>query len=220
MKTRTPTGRVSNRRSARRALATAAVALLATVSLTACNPDQPGAAAIVDGDVISTSSLQSAARSYLAIVPNADQTQVQRQILERMILSRVIAKTAREKDVRVSTGTVASQLDKFYATTKNRRGLVTALAGQQTPIVVPPDYVDQWVRDQLLVHKIVVKLAGGDDPNSGAASARGSSTLSSTAKTMDIEINPRYGKWNPNRGIEAQVSGGLAQTAAQLNAQK
>jgi hypothetical protein len=220
MKTRTATGRVSKRCRASRGLAVAAVALLATVSLTACNPDQPGAAAIVDGDVISTSSLQSAARSYLAVVPNADPAQLQQQILERMILSRVIAKTAREKDVRVSTGTVAAQLDKFYATTKNRRGLVTALAGQQTPIVVPPDFVDQWVRDQLLVHKLVVKLAGSDDPNGAAASARGSSTLSETAKTMKIEINPRYGTWNPNRGIEAQVSGGLARTPAQLNAQK
>jgi hypothetical protein len=220
IRTRTGTRRPSNRRRASRGLAAAAVALLAAVSLTACNPDQPGAAAIVDGNVISTSSLQSAARSYLAIVPNADRAQVQQRILERMILSRVIAKAARENDVRVSIGTVAAQLDKFYETTKNRRGLVTALASQQTPIVVPPVFVDQWVRDQLLVHKIVVKLAGSDDPASAEASARGSSTLSATAKTMKIQINPRYGTWNPNRGIEAQVSGGLARTAQQLNAQK
>jgi hypothetical protein len=210
----------SGARAGRRSVAAAVVALLATVSLTACSPDQLGAAAIVDGNVISTDSLQSSARAYIAIVPNGDATQLQQRVLERMILSRVIAKAARENDVRVSTGTVAAQRDKFYATTRNRSGLVKALASQQPPIIIPPGYIDQWVRDQLLVHKIVVKLAGGEDPSSATATARGSSTLSATAKAMKIEINPRYGTWNPNRGIEAQVSGGLAKTAAQLNSQK
>jgi hypothetical protein len=210
----------SGARAGRRSLAAAVVALLATVSLTACSPDQLGAAAIVDGNAISTETLQSSARAYLAIVPTADKPQLQQRILERMILSRIIAKAARENDVHVSTGAVAAQRDKFYATTKNRRGLVAALASQQSPIIIPPDYIDQWVRDQLLVHKIVVKLAGSDDPATDEATARGSSTLSATAKAMKIEVNPRYGTWNPNRGIEAQVSGGLAKTAAQLNSQK
>jgi hypothetical protein len=203
-----------------RSLAAAVAALLAAVALTACSPDQLGAAAIVDGKAINTDSLQSSARAYLTIVPNADKSQLQQRILERMILSRVIAKAARENHVSVSTGTVAAQRKTFYKTTKNLRGLVVALASQQSPIIIPPGYIDQWVRDQLLVHKIVVKLAGSDDPASAAATARGSSTLSVTAKTMKIEVNPRYGTWNPNRGIEAQVSGGLARTTAQLNAQK
>jgi hypothetical protein len=207
-------------RAGRRSVTAALVALLAAVSLTACSPDELGAAAIVDGSVISTDTLQTSTRAYLAIVPNGDKSQLQQRILERMVLSRVIAKAARENDVRVSVGAVAAQRDKFYQTTKNRRGLVTALATQQSPIIIAPDFVDQWVRDQLLVRKIVVKLAGSDDPTSDAASARGSATLSATAKTMKIEINPRYGTWDPNRGIQAQVSGGLAKTSAQLNAQK
>ena len=207
-------------RGVRRSLVVAVVALLAAVSLTACSPDQLGAAAIVDGNVISTDTLQSSARAYLAIVPNGDRTQVQQRILERMILSRVIAKVARENHVNVSIGTVAKQRDQLLQTTKNRKGLVSALAQQQTAVIVPPGYIDQWVRDQLLFQKVVRKLAGSEDPASAAASARGTNALAATAKTMKIEINPRYGTWNPNRGVEALVSGGLAKTAAQLNAQK
>lgn len=210
----------SRMHGARRSLAVAVVALLATLSLSACSPDQLGAAAIVDGKVISTDSLQSSARAYLAIVPNADRAQVQQRILERMILSRVIAKVARENGVNVSVGTAAKQRDQLLKTTKSRKGLVTALATQQTVVIVPPGYIDQWVRDQLLFRKIVTKLAGSDDPSSDAASARGTSALAATGKTMKIEINPRYGTWNPNRGVEALLSGGLARTAAQLNAQK
>jgi hypothetical protein len=38
---------------------------------------------------------------------------------------------------------------------------------------------------------------------------------------MKIEVNPRYGTWNPRSGsIDALVSGGLANTAKQLNAKK
>jgi hypothetical protein len=207
-------------RAARRSLAAAVVALLATASLTSCSPDQLGAAAIVDGDVFSTETLQSSARAYIAIVPSGDSTQVQLRILERMVLSRVIAKAARDNDVHVSAGAVAKQRDAYYETTKNRRGLITTLASQQNPIVVAPGLVDAWVRDLLLAHKLAVKFAGSGDPSGDAASARVTSTLSSTAKTMKIEINPRFGTWNPNRGVEALVSGGLAKTAEQLNAKQ
>lgn len=207
-------------RGLRRSLTVAVSALLASVSLVACNPDQLGAAVIVDGNAISTDSLQASASDYLAIVPNADRAQVQQRILERMILSRVIANVARENQVSVSSGTVAKQRDQLFQSTKNRRGLVTALAQQQTAVIVPPGYVDQWVRDQLLFQKVVRKLAGSDDPTSAAASARATSALSTAGKTMKIEINPRYGTWDPNRGVQSLLSGGLAKTAAQLTAQK
>jgi hypothetical protein len=207
-------------RRVRRSLLVAVVALLASVSLAACNPDQLGAAAIVDGNVISTDTLQTSARDYLAIVPNADRTQVQQRILERMILSRVIAKVAADNQVNVSTGTVAKQRDQLFKTTKSRNGLVAALAQQQTAVIVPPGYVDQWVRDQLLFRKVVTKLAGSDDPSSAAASARATSALAAAGKTMKIKINPRYGTWDPNRGVQALLSGGLAKTAAELTAAK
>jgi hypothetical protein len=200
-------------------LVAAVVALLATVSLTACDPDQLGAAAIVDGSVISTDDLQSSARAYVAIVPDADSSQLQQRILERIILSRIIAKAARDYDVHVSTGAVAKQRDLFIQQTRGRRRLVAALASQNS-VVVPPAYLDQWVRDQLLVRAIVTKLAAGADPSTAEANDRGTAALSATAKTMKIEINPRYGTWDPDRGVAGLLSGGLAKTAKQLTAKK
>jgi hypothetical protein len=208
-------------RRVRRSLATVVAALLAAVSLAACGPDQLGSAAVIDGTTISADTLQSSARAYLAIVPNGDRAQVQQHILEEMIYSRIIASAAKKSDVHVSAGAVAKQLEVFFKQTKNRRGVVAALGGQQPPVIVPPGYVDQWLRDQLLYHKLVVKLAGGGDSTTVEASARGSQALSSAAKSMKIEVNPRYGTWNPKTGsINALVSGGLANTAKQLNAKK
>ena len=221
--TRTGTEMDNSSRSlgVRRSLATAVVALLATVSLAACAPDQLGSAAVIDGTTISADSLQSSARAYLAIVPNGDRAQVQQHILEEMIYSKIIAKAAKKNDVHVSIGAVQKQLEVFFKQTKDRRGVVSALGGQQPPVIVPPGYVDQWLRDQLLYHKLVVKLAGGGDATTVEASARGSKALSSAAESMKIEVNPRYGTWNPKTGsINALVSGGLANTAKQLNAKK
>lgn len=207
-------------RRTRRALGTALAAVLMVVALGACNPDQLGAAAVIDGTVVSTDTLQSDTRAYLAAVPNADKSQVQQRILERIVLSRVIAKAARRAGVHVSVGTVADQRAQIFASTKNRAGLVKALATQQSPTIIPPSYVEQWIKDQLLFRKIVTKLAAGGDPQSQEAATKGSNTLIATGKSMKIEINPRYGSWNPDRGIESLVSGGLSSTAAELSAKK
>jgi SurA N-terminal domain len=208
-------------RRLRCSLATVVAALLATVSLAACSPDQLGSAAIVDGTTISADSLQSHARAYLAIVPNADRATVQQHILEEMIFSSIIKKAADANDVHVSQGAVAKQLAVFYKQTKNRRGLVAALAAEQSPVIVPPGYVDSWLHDQLLYHKLVVKLAGGGDATTAEASTRGSNALSAAAKSMKVVVNPRYGTWDPKTGsIDALVSGGLALTTKQLNATK
>lgn len=38
---------------------------------------------------------------------------------------------------------------------------------------------------------------------------------------MTVDVSPRYGTWDPKTGsINGLVSGGLAQTAAQLNGKK
>lgn len=215
----TPTRSPGARRVAR-GLVAALVALLAAASLTSCRSDELGAAAIIDGKVITTDQLQAATQSYLATVPAADKKQAQLRILEQMVLSRVVATAARKQNVGVTKGTVANQRQRIFSSTKGRKGLVRALATQQNPVVLPPSLVDAWVRDQLLFRKILTKLAKGGNPQSPEAAQSGSKALIAAGKSMDIRINPRYGTWNPNRGVQAQVSGGLSKTVNELTAKK
>lgn len=200
--------------------AVAAAALLAAVSLSACNSDELGAAAIVDGKVITTQQLQTATQDYFVAVPGGDKKGAQLRILERMVLSRIISRAAAKEDVRVSTGAVAKQRDQILKSTKGRKGLVRALSQQQNPTVLAPTLIDQWVRDQLVYRRLVAKIVGSSDPNSPDAATKGSQALIAAGKAMDITINPRYGKWNPQRGVEALISGGLSKTAAQLAVKK
>lgn len=203
-------------RNVRRSLVVAVVALLATVSVSACDQKELGAAAIVDGHVITTDELQSATRGYLEVVPDGDKGEAQLRTLERMILSRIIDEAAAQQDVRVRTGAVAKQRDEILVSTKGRKGLVLALSQQQSPTVLAPSLIDRWVRDQLLYSRIVATVAGTGDPASQVAAEKGSQTLIAAGRSMDITINPRYGTWNPEKGVVGLLSGGLSKTAAQL----
>ena len=80
----------------------------------------------------------ASARDYLKIVPGADSGQVQRDILQRLILAEVIDKVARKEGVGVSAGRVAAARDDLLKSTGGRKGLIRALAGQQQPSVLAP----------------------------------------------------------------------------------
>lgn len=200
-----------------RTAAALAIALVAAAGLTGCSDQRLGAAAVVDGKRISTDDVQASTRDYLKIVPGADSGQVQRDILQRLILSEVIDKVARKEGVGVSAGRVAAARDDLLKSTGGRKGLIRALAGQQQPSVLAPAYLDRWFKDQLLFRRITTKLAAGGDPTSAVETNKTSTLLSRTARSMDIEVNPRYGKWSLRRGVVALESGGLSKSAAELN---
>lgn len=192
------------------------VALLAGLALSGCGPKEIGAAAIVDGDPIRVQQLQDATTGYLAVVPRADRGDAQLRILERMILSRVIDRAARREDVSVSAGEVAAERQQILSSVGGRTRLVQALAEQQPPTVLAPSYLDRWTRDRLLFGKLAEKLGGGQDPTSAEAGEAAGNALVSSAKAMKVRVNPRYGTWNPEQGLQGVVSGGLSRTVEEL----
>lgn len=200
-----------------RRLLAAALALAASLALTACNPDQVGAAAVVDGSRITVSQLQDATKGFHTLAPQVDQGEAQLRILERMILSKVIDRAAHDAGVSVTDGEVAAATEQITASIGGRDQLVRALAQQQPPTVLAPSYIDRWTRDRLLFTKLAAKLAGGAPPTSQQAGIAASNALVAAGKKMDIEVNPRYGTWNPSRGLDAEISGGLSKTVQELN---
>jgi SurA N-terminal domain len=211
------TSHPSRLRLVRRALAVAVAGLLATGALGACSPDQLGAAAVIDGERITSQQLQQATREYLAAVNNPDDSKAQGQILQQMILSRVVARAAKKLGVGVRTGTVARQRDQVLQNVGGARvALVQALA-QQAQTTVAPSQIDQWVRYRLRINRIITKLDPGGDPTSQVAADKLRALLVKTNNEMDIQVNPRYGTWSPTRGIQPLLSGGLSQTVAQLS---
>ena len=146
-----------------------ALALAVTAGLSGCSDDRLGSAAVIDGTAIGTDELQQATQGYLKLVPGAEAGEAQRRILERMILSRVIDKAAREQGVHASAGAVAKQRDDVLKSVGGRAGLVEQLANQQQPVVLAPSYIDRWFKDRVLYTRLARSYANGGDPTSAEA---------------------------------------------------
>lgn len=198
-------------------LAVAALAAaLAVGGLSGCAAARQrlGAAAVVDGARISTEQLQQLTRDYLRVVPTASPGDAQRDILERMLISRVIAAQARKVGVRASPGEVARERADLTASTGGTTGLIQQLAAGQPAVALPPALVDQWFTDRVLYLKIARQyVAAGGTVESQQTAARASRELVATGRAMSIEVNPRYGRWQIRTGITPLVSGGLARRA-------
>lgn len=208
-----PTGQTRARRTA----TVGTVALVAVAALSGCSADHLGAAAVVDGHRISTDQLQKMTRGYLAVVPDAESGDAQLRILERMILSRVIDAEAQKLGVHAPPARVAKERDRLLPSVGGRKGLVKQLAAGQPPTVLAPSYVDRWFKDRVLYTRIATRLAGSGDPTSSQNINRTTRALIKTGRQLDVDVNPRYGTWNPRRGLSPLVSGGLSKTVAELN---
>ena len=211
---RSPFPTSSRRRRVGRGLAVAA-ALLTVTSLTSCRADQVGTAAIVDGNTISVHELQDATADYLKAVPKGNAGDAQQAILQQMIVSAVVAKAGDTAGVTVSAGEVASQRDQILdsvragaraAKVSERVFVSRQLAQSQNATVVPPSQLDQFIRDQLLASKL-----GQNDP------AAANDAITTAADHTKIEVNPRYGQWDPQQGLAPLVSGGLSKTVEELS---
>jgi hypothetical protein len=209
-----PTIRTPNRRRVGRGLAVAAVALLAVTSLTSCRADQVGSAAIVDGAPISVHELQDATSNFLAAVPSGNAGDAQQAILQQLIVSAVIENAADTAGVTVSTGEVAAARDEALDSVREpaaaakvsaRAFLSRQIAEGQNPSVVPPDLLEEFIRVQLLASRL-----SANDP------AAASAAIAAAAAKTDVEVNPRYGRWDPQVGLAPLISGGLSKTVAEL----
>jgi hypothetical protein len=196
-------------------LAVAAAAALAVMSLASCRTDQVGTAAIVDGESISVEQLQDATQGFLEAVPDGNSGNAQQAILQQMIVSKVIQNAADSAGVTVSDSEVAAQRDQVLdsvrepaeaANVSARDYVSRQLSSNQTGAVVPPDDLEQFIRDQLLASKL-----GENDP------AAGNEALMAAARETDVEVNPRYGRWDPQQGLAPLVSGGLSKTVEELS---
>lgn len=198
-----------------------ALALLAVLLAAAgCSTERFGAAAVIDGRPVTTEELQESTQAHLAVVPEADTGQAQLAILQRMIVSAVIDEAARDNDVRVRSGRVAAERESILASVGGRDELVRALAQSQQPTVLAPADVDRWIKDRLLFEKIAASLGDGTvepgTPEEQEIVTRANEALRDASRSLEIEISPRYGRWDPDQGVTPLLSGGLAEPADEL----
>ncbi|NGO68714.1 SurA N-terminal domain-containing protein [Streptomyces boncukensis] len=184
-------------------LSSAAALAAAAPLLTACGDDaHPGAAAVIKGERISVAQLQSrvgAVRDAQRDAPQSEQMikqtgQLTRATLDGMIRERIVKQAAEDAGVGVSRRELQQTRAEFQRGGGGKQQWERSLLRQQA---IAPGEIDERIRMQLRVEKIA--KAEGIDPRTQQGNAQLNDKLAAVSKAMDIDVNPRYGKWNTGK---------------------
>jgi hypothetical protein len=183
---RTPVARLRPAHGGRRALddgtlVVAAVALALTVA--ACGPMHTGAAATVGSTRISITELQADVQQQLTLTPSVERSTVARSILTNMIINDLIADGATAKGVSVSE----QEIQAVLTTQRQQNGTDENTAKANG--IAPAD-LHQRVYEALLQNKL------GQVVTAGQADAQ-KAYIDFLDAVAPVELNPRYGKWDP-----------------------
>lgn len=175
-------------------------AAMATTLLGACSPAKMGAAATVGDQRISADDLDTAVgqwqKAYNANpLPSnqlrlLDNSSIPRSVLYNLVVFKLADEAARRQGVRVSPGS----LDKTIAAVGGEQRV------RQEAVVmgVPPQRARDYARFQLDVQGIAGAV--GPAPKTAADQQKAQTALSNvivtTARSMGVDVNPRYGRFD------------------------
>jgi hypothetical protein len=185
-----------------------AAALAAGAVLTACGPVKLGAAAVMNNDRISASTL-SAEVSNLStnyqkykgkIQLQFQVSQMPQEVLSWLIRFRVGDRMAARNGISVTPGQVQAELQqiKDSAAQSTTTGAPVPLNALAVANGLPPDMLSDLARYQFIQTTLVNRLDGGKDP--GTTSGRQAITerfngyQCRAAKSLSIRVNPQYGR--------------------------
>lgn len=195
-----------HRRRSALTVSTAAAFVIVAPLLTACGNDaRPGAAAVVDGNRITMSQLQSqvgAVRDAQRAQPQGDELikrtgQLTRDTLKDMIQYRVVQRVAKDSKITVSRRDVQQVRGQLEARFGGPKEFEQMLLMQN----VAPSGIDDLMWLEVATRKIAA--ASGIDPQAPNSRELLDQRLTEASKGMTIDVNPRYGKWNAKEGMAA-----------------
>ncbi|MET9222978.1 SurA N-terminal domain-containing protein [Streptomyces sp. NPDC088197] len=200
-----PGGTMVRRRTA---VSIAAAALLAaSPALTACGsgPAHPGAAAVVGDQKISIATLQhevDQVRDAQSKSPQAAQLigqsgKLPQQTLSMLVQNKVIDKAVSDAGLSVSTAEVQQSHAQALQQFGGDESQFEAALLQQYDIV--PSGIDTFLRTNIAVGKLIQSL--GFQPGSDTGNAAAIAVISKTAKSLGVDVNPRYGTWDAKKAI-------------------
>lgn len=168
----------------------------AGVALTACSPNQAGAAAVVGGERISSGELDRNVREYEAALAKANVSASQLQfkdsvpqlVLFQLANAKQHAKVAASKGITVTEG----EIDQVIT----GQGGQEKFEQQMLQQAVAPSHAREFMRSQVMISKLIAKYGGGTDE---AAIQRGQEQAIKDLQAVPITWNPRYGKLNEQR---------------------
>ena len=184
--------------------------LLVSVVLVACGQQNPGTAAYVGEQRITSDQLSVYLNDLRAVVPieNNDQGTAQtRGVLARLIIGQIIKDAVSETNAIVDQGLVAQD----YAALEKDAGGIEALAIFAGSRNVPP----MLIKEVLSQNRAIEAIGKTIQPTASAQvqRAEGDAYILKIANTKKIDINPRYGTWIARDGSIAPPANELSEPA-------
>ncbi|MEU0371126.1 SurA N-terminal domain-containing protein [Streptomyces sp. NPDC006283] len=189
-------------RRRRTALTLSAALLAAAPLLAACGSEaHPGAAAVVGGQRIEVSTVQAEVRDVRDAQQASPQSaqlikdsgQLGRAKLYDLIVDRVVGRAAEDAGVDVSRKEIQQGRDKLAEQSGGEEQL-TAMYLQQRGVA--PNQLDDAVRRDILVGKIATAIGATNSPE---GQQKLNEAFTAAAKSLDIDVNPRYGAWDDKK---------------------
>ena len=184
--------------------------LLVSVVLVACGQQNPGTAAYVGEQRITSDQLSVYLNDLRAVVPVADNDQGTAQtrgVLARLIIGQIIEDAVIETNAIVDQGLVARD----YAALEKDAGGTEALAIFAGSRNVPP----MLIKEVLSQNRAIEAIGKTIQPTASAQvqRAEGDAYILKIANTKKIDINPRYGTWIAQDGSIAPPANELSEPA-------
>lgn len=166
----------------------------------------PGAAAVVGKTEITVGDVDKTSRAVTTALGQPFSTNL---TLSELITSALAEQVAEQRSITVSEAEIASAMK--------------AVVGDQTAYerFVKDPVANDFLRDVAKGAVGTIKLGGGTgitDPNVQQAQQAGQLIVRDAAKTIDVDIAPRFGKWTDGR--LTGVSGSLSEESDQAKAQR
>lgn len=189
-------------RRRRTALTVSAALFAAAPLLAACgNEAHPGAAAVIGGERIEVSAVQAKVRDVRDAQQASPQSaqlikdtgQLGRAKLYDLIVDRVVQRAADDAGVSVSRKEIQDERDTLMKQSGGEEQLAAMYLQQRG---VAPGQLDDAVRRDILVGKIATAIGATNSPQ---GQQQLNETFTAAAKSLDIDVNPRYGAWDDTK---------------------
>jgi hypothetical protein len=198
----------------RRNLAAPLAAAALTLALAACSStQQPGAAALVSGQAISTNTVAAQAdeiNTFLGDGAVQSQAELNRQVVGAYVQEQVLNEAAQREGVTVT----ATQVDDLISQAAEQSGgqaeFEKGLAAQRG---VAPSQVPNFMRAVLQYQGLVAKLGTGDQQ---AGALKVNELIAQVTADSGVSVNPRFGAWDVQQFVVIPAPDTLSKPAPAL----
>jgi hypothetical protein len=191
-----------------------ALAAGCAVLLGGCNTS-PGAAALVGGDRITDTQVDSAVSAALSNPAFAGTVNGQRAKLARHELgSLIILQLLRAQAAALHVSVTPAEIQHAIDTNVQQAGSQAALDQELAQNGLAPSDFRTNIEENLLLTAIVSRQTHTSSPSSSQLQSAAYKVLVDETKQLGVHVDPRYGRWVPTTAQVVPVDNGLSSPAS------